>query len=94
MEVCSNHLKVYRRGDPLTCQRVWDVIKQLKVDHKPSTIENVIRYCYKSFNVESKFLEKQISFLVEDKLIIQKTSAPSKGSSKGVEHTIFCIPVC
>lgn len=93
METCSTQLKVYRRGDPFTCQRIWDAIKVIKFDRKSATAENIIRYCCKHYNLEGKFVKGQLGLLVEDNLILKKSSAPVKGCNKGVEQTIFAIPV-
>ncbi len=93
MEACLERLKTFRKGDPHTCQRIWDVIKLIRVDRKAATMDNVVRYYGKSHNVEYDVLKKELELLVEDKLIIKKISAPVKGSNKGVEQTIYCIPV-
>ncbi|KAK4019314.1 hypothetical protein OUZ56_001339 [Daphnia magna] len=93
METCSTQLKVYRRGDPFTCQRIWDAIKVIKFDRKSATAENIIRYCCKHYNLEGKFVKGQLGLLVEDNLILKKSSAPVKGCNKGVEQTIFAIPL-
>jgi hypothetical protein len=82
----KSSLKVCRRGDPLTCQRIWDVIKEIRIERKLATTkDNVVQEYCKKYNVESKY--------VEDKLILQKTIAVAKGSNEGVEQNIFVIPV-
>lgn len=93
METCSSQPKVYRRGDPLTCQRIWDAIKVIKFDRKSATVENITRYCCKNFNLEGKFVKGQLELLLEDNLILKKTIAPIKGCNKGVEQAFFAIPV-
>lgn len=93
-ETRSSILKVYRQGDPLTCQRIWDVIKDLRVERKLATTkENVVQEYCKKHNAEGKFVKEQLKFLTEDKLILQKTIAAVKGSNKGVEQIIYVIPV-
>jgi hypothetical protein len=87
-------LKVCRRGDPLTCQRIWDVIKEIRIERKLATTkDNVVQEYCKKYNVESKYVEEQLKLFVEDKLILQKTIAVAKGSNEGVEQNIFVIPV-
>ncbi|XP_057371242.1 zinc finger MYND domain-containing protein 11-like [Daphnia carinata] len=93
MEACLPQTKVYRRGDPLTCQRIWDAIKVIKYDRKSATAENISRYCCKNYNLEGKLVKGQLDLLVEDNLIIKKSTAPVKGCNKGVEQTIFAIPL-
>jgi hypothetical protein len=90
----KSSLKVCRRGDPLTCQRIWDVIKELRIERKLATTkENVVKEFCNKYNVEGKYVKEQLKLLVEDKLILQKTIAAVKGSKKGVEQNIFVIPV-
>lgn len=85
--------KVYRQGDPLTCQRIWDVIKQIRLDRKSPTAENILRYYCKSFDISADVMDQQLKFLCHDSLILQKVTAPVKGCNKGVEQIVFCIPV-
>ena len=90
----KSSLKVFRRGDPLTCQRIWDDIKELRIERKLATTkENIVQEYCKKHNSEGKYVKEQLKFLVEDKLILQKTIAVVKGSKKGVEQNIFVIPV-
>jgi hypothetical protein len=90
----KSSLKVCRRGDPLTCQRIWDVIKEIRIERKLATTkDNVVQEYCKKYNVESKYVEEQLKLFVEDKLILQKTIAVAKGSNEGVEQNIFVIPV-
>ena len=52
----TSYLKIYRQGDPLTCQRIWDLIKDLRVERKlAATKENVVQEYCKKYNVEGKF---------------------------------------
>ena len=88
METRANQLKVLRQGDPLTCQRIWDAII---LGRKPATLENVVHYCCQNFKVESEYLKQQVGLLVEDGLITKKISA--KANSRGVEQSVYCIPV-
>ena len=89
-----DRLKTFRQGDPLTCQRIWDVIKQIRGEHrKAANLESIVRSFCKKFNVEVEFLETQLELLVEDKLIIKKASSIRKGSNKGAEQIVYSIPV-
>ena len=90
----TSYLKIYRQGDPLTCQRIWDLIKDLRVERKlAATKENVVQEYCKKYNVEGKYVREQLKLLLEDKLILQKTIATVKGSNKGIEQNIYVIPV-
>lgn len=93
METVQSKLKVFRQGDALTCQRIWDAIKLAKVDRKAPTANTILRYCCKKFNISAEFFQEQLGMLVKDQLIIENVTAPSKGSNKGVEQVIYSIPV-
>ena len=86
-------LKIYRQGDPLTCQRIWDVIKDLKIERKLTpTKENIVHEYCRKHNVEGKYVKEQIRFLTEDKLILLKSIAGGKGNKKDTQN-IYVIPV-
>ena len=93
METRVDRFKTFRQGDPLICQRIWDVIKQIRADRKAANLENVVRFFCKKFNVEVEFLETQLDLLVEDKLIMKKASSIIKGNNKGSEQIVYSIPV-
>ena len=93
MEALVDRLKTFRQGDPLTCQRIWDVIKQIRVNRKAANRENIVRIFSNKFKIEVDSLCEQLEFLVEDKLIIKKASSIVKGSNKGVEQIVYSIPV-
>ena len=38
-------------------------------------------------------MKEQLKFLTEDKLILEKTVAAVKGSNKGVEQSIYVVPL-
>ena len=89
METLANQLKVFRQGDPLLCQRIWDAIR---LSRELATLENVVHYCCQNFKVEAEYLKEQIVLLVEDGLITKKVSA--EANSRGVEQSvIYYIPV-
>ena len=93
METRDDPIKTFRQGDHLTCQRIWDVIKQIRVNRKAANRENIVRIFSNKFNIEVDSLCEQLEFLVEDKLIIKKASSIVKGSNKGVEQIVYSIPV-
>ena len=89
METLANQLKVFRQGDPLLCQRIWDAIR---LSRELATLENVVHYCCQNFKVEAEYLKHQIVLLVGDGLITKKVCA--KANSRGAEQSvIYCIPV-
>ena len=89
METLANQLKVFRQGDPLLCQRIWDAIR---LSRELATLENVVHYCCQNFKVEAEYLKHQIVLLVGDGLITKNVCA--KANSRGAEQSvIYCIPV-
>ena len=89
METLANQLKVFRQGDPLLCQRIWDAIR---LSRELATLENVVHYCCQNFKVEAEYLKHQIVLLVGDGLITKKVCA--KANSRGAEQSvIYYIPV-
>lgn len=89
----SNIPKCRRKGDPATCQKIWDAIKHLRHDRKSVTSENIIRFVNKNYNVSERYVEREIPRLVEDGLIIEKKAVTTKGANKGSEQTVYLIPV-
>ena len=89
METLRKKLKTYRRGDPFTCQRIWDALKQLKNDRKSTSADHILKYCCRSFLIDKDTLTQQLEFLVEDKLLVQRVLV--KG--QGVEVAVYHIPV-
>lgn len=88
-------LEFRRRGDPLSCQRIWDAIKACRKDKHPTTLENIQKKCvllYPSMD-DKMMIAEQLKYLVIDKLVLRNTVMSSKGSNKGTEYFVYSIPV-
>ncbi len=88
-------LEFRRRGDPLSCQRIWDAIKACRKDKHPATLENIQKKCallYPTMD-DKMMIGEQLKYLVLDKLIMKNTVMSSKGSNKGSEYFVYSIPV-
>ena len=89
MEALVDRLKTFRQGNPLSCQRFWDVIRQIRADRKAANPENVVRIFSEKFNFDDAFVRQELELLVEDKLIVEKKSSVNRDD----EQVVYCIPV-
>lgn len=89
----KNILTALRQSDPATCQKIWDAIKHIQNEKKIATVENIVRFVNKNYNLAGKNVERELPRLVHDGLLVEKKAITMKGSQKGAEQSIYSIPV-
>jgi hypothetical protein len=84
-------IRVRRKADPLSAQKIWDAIKHYNgLKHFPRN-KQVAKFCKQKYSMEEEEVESELQNMIEDGLVIVKP--PSKGVSKGQDQHTYHIPV-